>query len=442
MRTHFGWVVFLSVLVGFCTQLAGASHAHKAVWKVQNASSDMGTGFFIGKNLFVTNFHVAFSSWDSGDQIFITQEHQHKISLNHSQIKAFSILHDLVLFETKQSVNYFLKTHPSSLEEDEDLFLLSYPLGNFQEITKTGRIQFHGGIHTFAVDHSLLAGASGSPVLNFTEEVVGIAFAADGNMLSMIPVTYLHRLLSGKTGLDCSTQSLKECVKQEQDHLKQAAQAGDTSAQYVLALLYDSSFEAQGRTTHYTLPPPSYTWMKKAAKGGYHLAQNDLGLMYYNGKKRGRVKRNIAKAFDLLNQAAHQGLASAQLNLGIAFHQNKTSPYFDPRRAFLLIEQAARQGYSLAQFHLALMYYRGVGTPHNMKQTFHYMEKSAQAGFAPAQNNLGLMYKDGNGTGRNLQKALMWIRRAAHQGWVPAKHNLHLIKKIPALPTSAPNKAR
>ncbi len=427
-KTHFGLTA--SVIFVFCTWFVEADHAHKAVWKVQNPLSYMGTGFFIGKNLFVTNFHVAFSSKNPGDSLVITQENQQKILLNHSQIKAFSILKDLVLFETEQTVSHFLKMHPSSLAEDEDLFLISYPLGNFQEITKTSHIQFHGDIHTFAVDHSLLAGASGSPVLNLNEEVVGIAFAADGNMLSMIPVTHLHHLLSGETGLQCSTKSLEECLKQETNHLKQAAREGNTSAQYVLALLYESGFEARN-TTHYTSSSPTYTWMEKAAKGGYRLAQNDLGLMYYNGKN--RRGRNIKKAFDLLYQAAHQGLASSQLNLGIAFHQNRTSPYFDPERAFFLVEQAAHQGYSRAQFHLSLMHYRGIGTPHNMKQTFYYMEKSAQAGFAPAQNNLGLMYKDGNGTKKNLQKALMWIRKAAHQGWIPAQHNLYRIKKTPVV---------
>ena len=419
-----------------------ASQAHRAVWKVHTAGYDVGTGFFIEGDWFVTNFHVAFSPYlQQGDRLLISQEGAAGQAIPLGQVVALSVLYDLVIFKTKGlDGGPFLKLHKGSSlpQEDEDLFLFSYPLGHFREITKTGRLKLQGRVPVFAVDHCLLAGASGSPVLNRDEEVVGVAFGADSNMLSMTPHVHLKQILAGKVGTVCqggdllprrprgrvapSPFSEEECFEREIHNLKQQAEGGLASAQYVLALLYESDFPARGFAGGGG--DLSRKWMERAALGNMAKAQNDLGLMYY--KARGPYLR---QAFDWLSKAAQAGLPSAQLNLGVAFYQNHTSPHYNPQKAFSWVQEAALQGHSMAQFHLALMHYRGTGTSRSLRQTFTWMERAAQAGYAPAQHNLGLMYKQGNGTKTNMQKALMWIRRAAHQGWRPARHNLHLIKK-------------
>ena len=70
--------------------------------------------------------------------------------------------------------------------------------------------------------------------------------------------------------------------------------------------------------------------------------------------------------------------------------------------------QAAEQGYAKAQFNLGLIYYNGQGVRQDYTQAVQWYRKAAEQGDAKAQYNLGVMYD--NGQGVRMQKPnIIWV---------------------------------
>jgi hypothetical protein len=57
-------------------------------------------------------------------------------------------------------------------------------------------------------------------------------------------------------------------------------------------------------------------WLKKESDKGNTMAQNNLGVMYNNGKG---VKKDYKEAFRLYKLSADQGNEYAQVNLGYMY---------------------------------------------------------------------------------------------------------------------------
>jgi TPR repeat protein len=68
-------------------------------------------------------------------------------------------------------------------------------------------------------------------------------------------------------------------------------------------------------------------------------------LLYYNGQE--GVPQNFVKALEYWEQAALQGHANAQYNLGVLYYGQGVPQDFVKAREYL--EQAARQGHARAQ---------------------------------------------------------------------------------------------
>ena len=64
-------------------------------------------------------------------------------------------------------------------------------------------------------------------------------------------------------------------------------------------------------------------WSRLAAEQGYARAQNNLGVMYYNGQG---VPQDYAEAMKWYRLAAEQGYASAQHNLGVMYNNGNGVP--------------------------------------------------------------------------------------------------------------------
>ena len=62
-----------------------------------------------------------------------------------------------------------------------------------------------------------------------------------------------------------------------------------------------------------------------------------------------------------------------------------------------LFRQAAEQGHASAQFNLGLMYATGEGVPEDDAEAVRWYRMAAEQGHAGAQFNLGLMYATGGG---------------------------------------------
>ena len=117
-------------------------------------------------------------------------------------------------------------------------------------------------------------------------------------------------------------------------------------------------------------------WYREAAKDGNAKAQHNLGIMYHEGQG---VKRDYAKAVELWTQASGHGLVEAQYNL-------------------------------------AHMYANGQGVAQDYAQAAAWYRKAAKQGRAEAQYNLGQMYRRGEGVAQDYAQAHMWYNLAAAQG--------------------------
>jgi uncharacterized protein len=90
-------------------------------------------------------------------------------------------------------------------------------------------------------------------------------------------------------------------------------------------------------------------------------------------------------------QAAEQGDAQAQMNLGLAYDFGNSVPE-DDTEAVKWYRKAAEQGLAIAQFSLGNMYSIGTGVPEDDAEAVKWYRKAAEQGYANAQFNLGLMY--------------------------------------------------
>ncbi len=78
--------------------------------------------------------------------------------------------------------------------------------------------------------------------------------------------------------------------------------------------------------------------------------------------------------------------------------------------------QAAEQGYAKAQFNLGLMYDSGRGVHQDYAQAVQWYRKAAEQGLAEAQYNLGVMYAKGEGVRQNYKIAKEWFGKACDNG--------------------------
>ena len=118
---------------------------------------------------------------------------------------------------------------------------------------------------------------------------------------------------------------------------------------------------------------------------------------------------------DTLRQAAEQGDARAQFNLGFMYHEGKGVPQ-DAAEAVRWFRLAAEQGNAAAQFNLGFMYSEGRGVLKDEAEAVRWYRLAAEQGDAPAQFNLGNMYSEGRGVPKDDAEAVRWFRMAAGRG--------------------------
>ena len=80
-----------------------------------------------------------------------------------------------------------------------------------------------------------------------------------------------------------------------------------------------------------------------------------------------------------------------------------------------IYQEAAEQGYANAQYNLGICYANGRGVPKNYEEAAKWYRLSAEQGYINAQYNLGVMYDNGQGVEQSYSKAVEWYRKAAEQ---------------------------
>ncbi|KAI9335256.1 kinase-like domain-containing protein [Obelidium mucronatum] len=145
------------------------------------------------------------------------------------------------------------------------------------------------------------------------------------------------------------------------------------------------------------------------------------GLMYKYGTS--SVPQDYAKAIELLSQAANQGNASAQYELGEMYHQGLGVAQ-DYSRAFGYYAQAANQGDAAGQNRLGWMYQHRLGVTQDYSKALEWYTRAANQGHSLGQLNLGSMYYYGYGVAQDFAKAFEWFTLAANQGHAMGQYNL------------------
>ncbi len=276
----------------------------KAIWKTITPTGN-GTGFFISKNEFVTNFHIIdHLTQDNIKSSHLIQE-GHSRTLKIKQIKHLSAQHDLAVLEIEGEVNDYLNISEEIPQPDEDLFLIGYPDGQFSVIKKISNILLsrNESSYSFFSDHSTLSGASGSPLLNLKGEVVGVLHASNVNLVNATKAIHLKSLLSEEIK---SFENPENHVADAIEQLKKAGEQGDAGAQFKLGTFYHQGIGVEQGYNQ------AFKWYQKAAEQGYAEAQYYLGGFYYFGQG---VEQDYDKAFKWVEKAANQGHAEAKIQL-------------------------------------------------------------------------------------------------------------------------------
>ena len=78
--------------------------------------------------------------------------------------------------------------------------------------------------------------------------------------------------------------------------------------------------------------------------------------------------------------------------------------------------QAAEQGDAEAQYNLGVMYAQGQGVRQDDAQAVQWYRQAAEQGYAQAQSNLGVMYYNGQGVRQNYKIAKEWFGKACDNG--------------------------
>ena len=149
--------------------------------------------------------------------------------------------------------------------------------------------------------------------------------------------------------------------------------------------------------------------VRQAAEQGDATAQFNLGNMYASGRG---VLEDDAEAVRWYRLAAEQGHADAQFNLGVKYDFGEGVP-LDDAEAVKWYRLAADQGLANAQFNLGNMYNNGEGVLKDFAEAVRWYQLAADQGLADAQNNLGIRYANGEGVSRTLPKPCggsTWLR--------------------------------
>ena len=132
-----------------------------------------------------------------------------------------------------------------------------------------------------------------------------------------------------------------------------------------------------------------------------------------------RAARGDSQALSWLERSAREGVADAQVALGLLLRYG-IGTEADSERAAAWLSLAAEQESAVAQCEIGLMHLCGEGVTPNDKIAAQWLRSSASHGNPIAQHNLGLLFAQGRGVSRDLITARLWIERAAENGLAQA----------------------
>ena len=195
----------------------------------------------------------------------------------------------------------------------------------------------------------------------------------------------------------------------------------------------EDDYTKQLRQTVANLDPAQ---LRQAAGQGDASAQTNLGLMFHLGEGVSEDKQEAVKWYRM---AAEQGYAEAQWLLGYTYYEGEGVAK-DDREAEKWTRLAAEQEHAWAQYFLGSLHFfgeygllvqgplieEGTPPPKLLVEAVKWFQRSAEQGIAPAQLILGGLYTlDIPGVlPKDYRQAVKWLRLAAEQGDAEAQLEL------------------
>ena len=257
------------------------------------------------------------------------------------------------------------------------------------------------------------------------------------------------KMLLGNILVDDSN---KDTILKGSKLIKDAEDAGDKLAYYMMGLIYFYGIDTVAEQNHdeaekrllegyqeyldgrfastlaelysYSTEKCDY---KKAFEYATIAAEDEeedgcfvLGELYFNGWG---VTKDIQKALENYKMSAAYGNATAMNQIGII---NMGSDDFEenPEQAFYWFNEAAKKGSDVGTFNLGCCYENGFGVEEDVEKAAEWFKKSADLGYVDAMIKLGDYYQ---GVLVDNNKAKMWYLKAAELGNAEAQNKLGVL---------------
>lgn len=217
--------------------------------------------------------------------------------------------------------------------------------------------------------------------------------AADlGDVESMVILG--SRLLNSDAALKNESSGL--------EWLNKAAKAGGVAAYFVIGDYQENAKKSDKL---------AFAAYKRGAEAGQPDCMVRMANFYLEGRG---MEKNIAKAKELLKDAAQKGSTQAQFQFAMILASEEKP---DLNSLYLNLLSAANGNIIPAQNELGMLYLSGKMGLADQNAAVAWLTRAAKSGHAPAQNSLGALYESGSaGLQQNLQNAGELYKLAANQG--------------------------
>ena len=134
-------------------------------------------------------------------------------------------------------------------------------------------------------------------------------------------------------------------------------------------------------------------WWKEAARRGYAVSMNNIGLLYANGQG---VPQDYNEALEVVAAVgrARQRLGHEQRRRSVREWPGREQSYAE---ALEWYRRAAQAGDGLAMYNIGTFYENGRGVDEDLKAAYDWYNRAADKGIASAMHSLGKMLEAGRG---------------------------------------------
>ena len=216
-------IIFIFVLLGYIDNsfAQDATLIYKntvnSTVTIKTDHGSQGSGFFVGQNILVTNYHVIKGAL-SANCYLNNSDTKYKID----GYLAIDESVDLILLKVSALNKPALKFSSSAVSIGQKVFVIGSPIGLSATITDgivSGMRDFEGN-KLIQMSAPISPGSSGGPVLNSSGELIGISvlqFKDGQNLNFAIPKSYIQILLDFKksTVIDLSTLTNSNNISDE-----------------------------------------------------------------------------------------------------------------------------------------------------------------------------------------------------------------------------------